>query len=195
MRITNSIEKAIKLVLISFFFILPSCALTHYKEGHIIDRGDYSFIGPSGSGWLISKEEALTEFYKPADNSRLLIMHIKAGFDVKNQRYQNEEEVVSGWWNERQADATHYNCLSYNTKTGATEKDNTKIYFMHMIATGCSKGADNRGNATYLLFPVNFNVQHEFFGFYMVLPKDKQVFYDDFNIILPIIESFKINYH
>lgn len=89
-----------------------------------------------------------------------------------------------------------YDCLSNNTRNRITERNNSKIYFMHIIITGCNKGATNRGEAVYLLFPVNFSVQHEYFVFFLVLFKDREDSYEDFDfsIITPIIDSFRIKY-
>lgn len=188
----NSIRKIFKIALL---LVLTSCSLMYYKEGHIIEKTNYSFIGPPGNGWLMSsKGEGYTEFYKPADNSVLLIMYAEADFDEKNHRYQSEEEVVSHLYNLMASRTLH--CLSNNTKTGVTERDNEKIYFRHTVSTGCNKGAPALGGVMHILFPPNFSIQHKFFVFHLVLPKDKEVAYEDFDfsIITQVIESFRIKH-
>lgn len=166
----------------------------YYKEGHIIEKANYSFIGPPGNGWLMSSKGGRTEFYKPADDSYLWVGYVKADFDEKNHRYESEEEVVSGFYNIMVSHDLH--CLSNNTKMGVTERGNEKIYFRHTVSTGCNKGATVSGRAMHILFPPNFSTKGEFFFFQLVLPKDKEVSYEDFDfsIVTQVIESFRIKH-
>jgi tetratricopeptide (TPR) repeat protein len=198
-------RKNIKAVLILLFLFLLPCATTgqspFYTEGKVIDRGDYSFIGPPGDGWLAAFKGGITLFYKDTGGSMnplIQIVSARNDFDEKKGRYLSEEEVgldpINRYEEGNMKNAKEANCVTYDMKKGTTVIGGKKLYFTSSIATGCTVGSASREKGLYIFIPADFSERHNYYIFFFTQFGDKgtPIEWVDLKLITPVIDSLKI---
>ena len=202
---TSSMKKSINTLLILFFPLVLSCATTgqspFYTEGNVIDRGNYSLIGPPGDGWLVGMKGGVTLFYKDtggSGNDEIKIMAVGIDFDEKKGRYSSEEEVALKFINSYEEglmkNAKESNCVTNDMKKGTTVISDKKLYFISSVATGCTVGAASRGKGLYIFFPADFSERHGCYIFVFSQFRDKGIPFEgiDLKLIAPVIGSLRI---
>ena len=200
----SQIKKPFKTLLILLFPLLFSCATTlpgrQYTQGSVIDAGPYSLIGPPGDGWSIETGKGTTSFYRrniPPGSDQIILNYVGDNFDQKKGRYSSEEEVALEFINFYEEltmkNAKEANCVTNDMKKGTTVIGDKKVYFISLVATGCTVEAASRGKGLYIFFPVDFSEKHSYYVFLFQQFRDKGTLEGiDLKLITPVIDSLKI---
>ena len=194
----------IKIALILVLPFLLSCVtpgpIQQYTQGRIIDRGDYSFVGPPGDGWSIKIQGGAIEFYRPTARSGsdwISVMAVQNEMKEKEDRYLSEEEVVFEFINHfeemQKGIAKKGDCMLNDINKGTTMIGEKKLHFLSTKTSGWKGGPARRADLFYIFFPADFKERHLFFCFNLIQRSNVESSLEsaDLTLIMPVINSLK----
>jgi tetratricopeptide (TPR) repeat protein len=195
----------IKTTVILLLPLLLSCAtpgpIQQYTQGRVIDRGDYSLIGPPGDGWSVKIEGGVIEFYRPTARSGsdwISIMAIQSDMKKNEDRYPTEAEeafeVINHIEERQKENVKKGDCVLKDIQKGITTIGEKKLHFISTKTSNWKQGTARRADVLHIFFPSDFKERHRFFTFLLVQRSNVEGSLEsvDLALVTPIIDSLKM---
>lgn len=199
------LKRPIKIALILLFSLLFSCAtpgpIQQYTQGRIIDRGDYSLVGPPGDGWSVKIEGGFIEFYRATTRSGsdwISIMSVRSDMKEKEDKYPTEEEeafeVINHIEERQKENVKKGDCVLKDIQKGTTTVGEKKLDFISTKTSNWKGGTTRRADVLYVFFPPDFRESHRFFTFLLIQRSNVEASLEsaDLALITPVIDSLRI---